>query len=481
MMHGMLFRKWRVWGSVAGLLLLGASLRLWFLHHANPFSGDAQIYGSFARNLLTHHVYSFAAEPGPFPPSLIRLPGYPLFLVACFVIAGVGNFAAALRIQIAVDLASCLMLAELAREMFGRRAALVCLLLGCLCPFTANYTAAPLTETLTLASITVTFFCFHRWQRQSGFGNAWVFGIGAGLAASLLLRPEQALLSVAVLPAMVLIALRRCKAYAAEGARVSPRVFAPALIAAVCLVLPLVPWTARNWRTFHVLQPLAPRYATDPGEAVPLGFQRWYRSWAIDFASTEEVYWNYDGTAIALADLPARAFDSLDQRRQTAKLLEDYNLTTSPSPQLDARFEAIARERIARSPARYYVFLPLARLGNMLLRPRTELTGIQLAWWRWRDSHAQTIMGAALGSVNLLYLVLGMMGWRRWRRLADSEDRVLLRAMTAFVLLRCALLFTLDNSEPRYTLEFFPVLILWASALAARRRPISSGLSSSRS
>jgi hypothetical protein len=34
-----------------------------------------------------------------------------------------------------------------------------------------------------------------------------------------------------------------------------------------------------------------------------------------------------------------------------------------------------------------------------------------------------------------------------------------------FVVLRCALLLTLDNSEPRYTLEFFPVVMVWAGAL----------------
>ena len=39
--------------------------------------------------------------------------------------------------------------------------------------------------------------------------------------------------------------------------------------------------------------------------------------------------------------------------------------------------------------------------------------------------------------------------------------------MTGFVVLRCALLLTLDNSEPRYTLEFFPILIVWASFLFA--------------
>jgi hypothetical protein len=39
--------------------------------------------------------------------------------------------------------------------------------------------------------------------------------------------------------------------------------------------------------------------------------------------------------------------------------------------------------------------------------------------------------------------------------------------MAASLILRCALLLTLDNAEPRYTLEFFPVLLAWAGALFA--------------
>jgi hypothetical protein len=41
--------------------------------------------------------------------------------------------------------------------------------------------------------------------------------------------------------------------------------------------------------------------------------------------------------------------------------------------------------------------------------------------------------------------------------------------MIAFVVLRCGMLLTLDNSEPRYTLEFFPLLQVWAGALFAGR------------
>ena len=46
--------------------------------------------------------------------------------------------------------------------------------------------------------------------------------------------------------------------------------------------------------------------------------------------------------------------------------------------------------------------------------------------------------------------------------------------MAASILLRCALLLTLDNSEPRYTLEFYPLLLVWAGALFARADAASS-------
>ena len=44
--------------------------------------------------------------------------------------------------------------------------------------------------------------------------------------------------------------------------------------------------------------------------------------------------------------------------------------------------------------------------------------------------------------------------------------------MGGFVLLRSAMLMTIDNSEPRYTLECFPVVLLLAGlAVAGTARP----------
>jgi hypothetical protein len=247
---------------------------------------------------------------------------------------------------------------------------------------------------------------------------------------------------------------------------------APVLLTAALTLLPLAPWTLRNWRTFHVIQPLAPRYANDPGEAIPYGFQRWYRTWGIDFASTEDAYWNYNGAPIAIGDLPNRAFDSGAQYALTDALLTQYNRTSIPTPAIDARFAALADERIHANPLRYYIALPVARLLNMLLRPRVEMLPIQLEWWHLHEHPGQTIFSAAYAALNFAYFVFAAIGLRHWHRTTQAlpsanptraSALLLIASTSAFILLRCALLLTLDNSEPRYTLELFPVLILWCS------------------
>jgi hypothetical protein len=395
------------------------------------------------------------------------------------------HYRAVLNVQIAADLATCCLAAALAGRLFGRRAALAVLWLAALCPFTANYVASPLTETLTLTSIALAFYGFARWQDAGSGFNRWLWITCAAVGTSILLRPEQGLFAAAVLPAML---------WATLGTRDrrdgSFRAALPVLAAALCAVLPLAPWTLRNWRTFHVFQPLAPRFANDPGELAPAGFARWYRTWAIDFASTEEVYWNLNGARIESADLPSRAFDlgspsaSAELRKQTAELLDDYNRTTILTAPLDARFNALGAERIRAHPVLYYAGLPLARLLNMILRPRTEMMDTALEWWQWSDHPAETAFAWAYAALNLAYIALGIGGFVAWRRrgwLSTAPDthayRELAVAMAASLILRCALLLTIDNSEPRYTLEFFPVLLVWAGALfAAPQSPAGADL-----
>ncbi|HXE09651.1 MAG TPA: glycosyltransferase family 39 protein [Acidobacteriaceae bacterium] len=474
----------RFWIAAGAALAAGLLLRVWFIRHYALVTGDSLLYGDIAKNWLTHGIYGFAdttaAGTEIVRPTLIRVPGYPMFLAACFRLFGMEHYGAVMYVQAVVDLLTCGLAALTAKGLFGRRAAIAVLWLAALCPFTANYTAAPLTETLTLNAMAIVFYAFVRWQRAGCGIGGWLWVMGAGLGWSILLRPEQGLLCVAVLPAIWLAARR--EHWLNRNAR---RTLLPVAIAGLCAVLPLVPWTARNWQTFHRFEPLAPKDATDPGELDPVGFNKWFRSWGIDFESTEQVYWNYGGFPVLLSDLPARAFDggspeaTAELRAQTASLLADYNRTMVITPQIDARFGALGRERARAHPALYYAGFPIARLMDMLLRPRTELLPAPLDWWQWRIYRGETVFAGAYAALNLTYLLLGIAGcvvWRRRRWLArdGSPFRPFALAMLATVLLRAGLLLTLDNSEPRYTLEFFPVLLVLAGALFAHYPDVGS-------
>jgi hypothetical protein len=436
----------------AGVLPLaaGLALRLWMLKDLFQADGDTLVYGDLAKNLLLYGRYALTLPNGDMYSTLIRLPGYPLFLAACFRIFGMENYFAAACVQIALDLAGCLLLAAFVRRMaapaYRRSAALAALWLAALCPFTASFTAAPLTETPTLFLLALAMWAMARFHDRPGWGSAlWFTFAVTGVA---LLRPEGALAAVAFAPAMVAGLPRGNQPDALERKKL-------ARMALVCVLLALAPfaaWSWRNWRVFHVFEPLAPRMAVDPGEDANLGWERWMKTWCLDFISTDQIYWNVPGDALEVSELPSRAFDSPAEYARTAALARDYNGHGEDlTPALDARFGRLAEERIAAHPLRYYVWLPLGRLADMWLRPRVENMNIDLDWWVYAHHQAETCFSWGYAGLNGLYLLLAAAGlWLRPR---------FWPVLVAYMLLRSALLLTVAAPETRYTLECFPMLI----------------------
>jgi len=447
---------WPCW-SVLFALLAGAALRLLFILRYPEFDSDSEVYGTIARNLLLHHAY---ALDGPFRPTLVRLPGYPLFLAAIFSVFGIGKYAPVRPIQMVIDLASCLLVAGFVRDHASRRAARWALWLAALCPFTANLTAVPLTETDSIFCVALGLFAVGRLIGRLRPHGRLPWGYLAltafALSSAILLRPDGFLLSAAILPCIWWY--RR-----GDAARASIRA---ALVCALLAFLPLIPWTIRNYRVFHLFQPLAPRYANDPGEDPFPGWVRWTKTWLVEYVSSPEVYWRGDDLTIDIHMLPRRAFDSPEEYRQTEKLLFDYNDLCSFNPELDARFAALAEQRIDRHPLRYYLVLPLARLADMWLRPRTEYLwdAVPIRWWEWHQHPAGSLFAIAYGLLDATQLALAAFGFLR--------RRVPFAAMLAtYVLLRCLLLATMENAEPRYTLEAFPIVLIAAAlALAAPQK-----------
>src|SRR6266496_3500047 len=133
------------------ILLLAFGFRFFVARRlANDEPDDGRVYAQIARNIVEQHVYSHEHEP-PFDPSIIRLPGYPLFLAGIYSLFGHGNNTAVRIAQAVIDTATCVLIALVAfhwmhDEKRKRAAAIAALALAAVCPFTAIYSATILTE-----------------------------------------------------------------------------------------------------------------------------------------------------------------------------------------------------------------------------------------------------------------------------------------------------------------------------------------------
>jgi hypothetical protein len=445
----------RNWLFFLLLTIVALALRLFFVFRFPHVAGDTWIYGDIAKNWLDHGIFG-VTDNGAVRPTLIRLPGYPGFLAGMFAVFGREHYTAVMIAQALIDTNTCLVIAGLALELTNDRAAKAAYLLAALCPFTASYVAAPLSETLAICCVAHALYYGVRGlkalEQDEPSSVLWTLA-GLWSAAGIFMRPDNGLLLPALGLPMLVLLLRKAD---------KKKVIIAGVLLAVTSLGPLVPWTIRNLRVFHVWQPLASRYANDPGEFLPRGFNHWVKTWMADYVSVEEVYWKADGEAIDPQQLPERAFDTHPEYEKTLDVISRYNQQLYIDPQMDAEFEEIARLREEHNPLRYTFWLPFLRTSDMWLRPRTELFDIETRWWEFSRHQKESWFALLWAGLNLFYLVGAWRGWLRWR-LGLAGMFVI-----GFVLLRSIFLSSLENPEPRYVLECFPVVLALAGAAFSR-------------
>ncbi len=457
-------RRWILW------LAVGLVLRLAFVYFPRPVDDDTFDYLQMGHNLFHYGIYGTGAGDD-MGPSTYRLPGYPIFLAtfeSLFARFWPNTwFTTVFLFQTAVDLVSGLLLAAFARRHLSDRAAEVTLALAMLCPFTAVYSAIAMTECFSVFAISLGIYAAGRAIAAEATGKRDLSALimaGCASAFGTLLRPDGIFLFAAIALGLFSYTLRNHAA--AQPAHIAfRRSLAATSIFSIVALLPLVPWTVRNWEVFHIFQPLAPRYA-DPGELSIAGARRWLRTWTIDFADTAVVCWQFPGNFVDPIDIPQRAFDSPQQRAYGLQLLAEYNRDFSLTPSLIDRFGAVAGVNIKAHPIRYYVGLPLLRDADMLLRPRTLEFSLDVFWWRWSEHPAESAWAIFLGLLNLFYVVAAASAFIR--------RRVPLPWMLgSYIVLRFILLGAMENPEPRYTVQCFPILIVAAAAAFTCSRPSS--------
>jgi 4-amino-4-deoxy-L-arabinose transferase-like glycosyltransferase len=485
------------WSIYALLIVIALGFRLFIaLRLPNDEPDDGRVYSQIARNMLEQHVYSIETQ-APYTPTLIRLPGYPLFVAAIYAVFGHGNNTAVRVAQAVLDTITCALIAWVAFEWSRKRwAAIMALALAAVCPFTAIYVATILTEVptnfLAVSMVLTATFAFKATTRKRALVWWIVTGLLAGIAV--FFRPDSGLFAAAIGLTLMLPALSSFRKFR------EATLYAAVFSIAFCLVL--VPWTIRNRRLFHVFQPLSPAHAEMPGEFVPRGYLLWVRTWLDDQRYVAPALWAMDTRQIHVEDFPARAFDSKEERDRVAALFEKYNnpdgdeaeqadnqddsagdeedeqeeepepeehpepadANVEMTPDIDAGFAQIGQERVARSPLRYYVKLPLKRAMTLWFDTHSQyypFNGELLPLEDLdHDIHQQYWLPLFAG-LTAIYSLLGVIGgWLLWR----SGDRRWLLLAALMMFLRLGFFATLENPEPRYTVELFPFLILLAAA-----------------
>ncbi len=275
-------------------------------------SGDAPFYIELAWNWLKKGVYGAVVE-GHLMPLDTRVPGYPAFLAAIFSVAG-NSSRAVMFTQAVVDLATCFVVAliaarlasggvappgraggsvargalpvygELHRGGIDRDAGHVPDRAG---DFASGRSPGARNERLLLFSA------------EAGLVRGFLGGVVAGFGA--LVRPETPLLLLAM--GLVLVAKWWRPVNWAKLARAG-------VLMGIGLLLPLLPWAARNWRTLHEVQFLTPRYIQMPDDFAPLGFNAWTDTWLWRFRDVYLTLWKLNSEEIPIGSIPAEAFDS---------------------------------------------------------------------------------------------------------------------------------------------------------------------------
>ncbi len=571
------------------LLFTAAAFRVSVAHFLpNDAPDDGRAYAQLARNLLERHVYSLASEP-PYKPTLVRLPGYSLFVAAVYALFGHTNNTAVRIAQALLDAAGCGLVALLAFywEPDERRkwmTSIAALALAAVCPFTTIYVATILTESeTTLLAVAMCLAATLAFKAATSRESlAWWSATGILAGTAVLLRPDSGLFAAAIGLTLVISsawqfwsapmwsapaektifhfsvdichfpfpAMSNDKCQMINDKWKSPLrfiggTFAAGALFSLAFVLVLLPWTIRNARVFHLFQPLAPTHGEMPGDFVPRGYQMWLRTWLDDARYIDATQWSLDQNPITLDQIPAGVFDSSEERNRVAALLNQYNhppggqqanASASPeptpaapdgsphevsidrgqadagqeafnensegesdaednetdeaadaepeepgsvemTPEIDSGFAEIARERIARHPLRYYVWLPAKRAAALWFDTHSQYWPFEGELFPLDDLDHQIhqhIWLPLFAALTWIYTLLGLAGaWLLWRGRQFAARRWLL-LVALLIFLRLGFFSTMENPEPRYVVEFFPFLAALGGIAIARIPGFSS-------
>lgn len=165
----------------------------------------------------------------------------------------------------------------------------------------------------------------------------------------------------------------------------------------------------------------------------------------------------------------AEESDEEDDKNVSADLASDQ--TVGMTPEIDAGFSQLARERIARHPFRYYVLLPLKRAHSLWFNTHSDYYPFEGELLPLADLDYDIQQQYWLPLFAFLALACSLLGiaggWSLWQS-GDFNTRLWLLLAALMIFLRLGFFAILENPEPRYVVELFPFLSILGGMAAVR-------------
>ncbi len=228
--------------KVFGLAIFTAAFFAFTFTHPVRLDDDASQYDLLGRNLANHHGFSLSSVP-PYEPTMLREPGYPIFLAILYRLFG-HSLVIVQLFQILIFAAACALTVLLAYNIFGNKAANWAGLLTALSPALANYPSYMLSETVvTFFVCLLVFLLTIAAQSQK---KIWFLLSGAVFGITILAKVTVLLFVVVAAIGIFLLKVNPFKDFKKSALEL--------LIFVLPVLLIIAPWSYRNHHLFGTYQ-----------------------------------------------------------------------------------------------------------------------------------------------------------------------------------------------------------------------------------
>lgn len=315
------------------LIVVGVVIRfgLWARVSQTPvllIQGDGAGYEQIARNVLEGNGFSMDSGP-PYMSDMLRTPGYPLFIIGVYLVAGYRPEIVTL-IQNVLNLIALYFAYRLAERLFGSKAALAAAALMAVDIGTIILANVTLTESLFMVLLMPATYCLFAGV-NSPRGLLWMAGAGILTGLATMVRPAALYLILLLLPFLWWAMHRPWREKAVHT-----------VILLITFLLPLVPWSYRTLRVFGT-----PNFSL-AAQAMTMGYHAKYLRSALNDSTLFEEEGRFHGEV--LRDLGGRSVGPVEMNRL---------------------YQAKARAEIGQHPVAYAAVYAKST-GLMLILPNTN-------------------------------------------------------------------------------------------------------------